>query len=82
VVGHEGDLLVSARLWFLNYEFSSMDIGGVKVENISNTQSATRLEFQYQPISGASGLENDLIHCFFVQNLSWPMLGDFECFRQ
>ena len=80
--GYESDFRVFARFWFLNYKFSPGDIGGIKVENFTDTESTTRLEFKYQTIAVASGLEYDLIHCLFVRNLSGPMLGHFECFRQ
>jgi len=57
VFGHEGDFLISARLRLLNYEFSSRDITGMKVENFTDTKSTTCLEFQYQAISGVLDLK-------------------------
>src|ERR1700690_2556542 len=79
MLGHKGDLLIPARLRLLNYEFSSVYIGSTEFENFSNTEPATRLKLQYQPISSVFGLEDDLIHCLLIQNLSGTVLGYFEC---
>jgi hypothetical protein len=82
VFRHESYLNLSARFRFLKHEFTSGDVGNLKIQDFPNSQTTAGLKFQNEAVPCVLGVEDDFIHSFLIQNLTGPLLNILERLKQ